>query len=88
MAQKIDTLLLGGTVITMDKEYTVYLEGAVAVHEDTIVAVGAAGNLTDAYDAADRVDCSGQVVKQVEGPLPRASFRCPQHSSTGFNSGA
>src|SRR2546425_1393853 len=38
--EKIDLLVAGGTVVTMDAERRVVEDGAVAVRSDTIVAVG------------------------------------------------
>lgn len=56
----IDTLLIGGTVITMNKKFEVFKNGAVAVHGDSIVAVGTADEITAQYTADETVDCTGQ----------------------------
>jgi len=42
--EKIDLLVAGGTVVTMDAERRVVEDGAVAVRSDTIVAVGPASS--------------------------------------------
>ncbi len=62
MSEKIDLLLVGGTVVTMNSSYDVFVDGAVAVHEDKIVAVGTMDDITQAYTAVTSLDCSGQVI--------------------------
>lgn len=57
------TLVLhGATVITMDPERRVLADGAVAVQDDRIVAVGPTTQVLEVTPQADRLDCSGQVV--------------------------
>jgi len=58
----IDTLLIGGTVITMNKKFEVFKNGAVAVHGDSIVAVGTVDDITAQYTADETIDCSGQYI--------------------------
>ncbi|MCP4415739.1 MAG: amidohydrolase [Chloroflexi bacterium] len=62
MPQKIDTLLTGGTIVTMNEQYDIIENGAVAILDDTIVAVGTSEELTAVYQADEQVDCSGQVI--------------------------
>jgi 5-methylthioadenosine/S-adenosylhomocysteine deaminase len=62
MAEKVSTLLVGGIVVTMDADFTVYEDGAVAVDGDSIVAVGPAAEITRQYEADEVVDCAGQVI--------------------------
>ncbi len=60
--EKVDLLLTGGTVVTMDKNGTVLERGVVAVKGKTIAAVGPADEIGKRY-AADQVwDCTGQVI--------------------------
>jgi predicted amidohydrolase YtcJ len=42
MPQKADFLLTGGTVVTMNEQYDIIENGAVAILGDSIVAVGPA----------------------------------------------
>lgn len=62
MAEQVDLLLVGGTVITMNSEFEVFLNGAVALRQDRIVAVGPTDSLTRAYQADEVVDCARQVI--------------------------
>lgn len=59
MPETIDTLLAGGTVVTMDGEGRVIPDGAVAIRGREIVAVGTAAELRESYAAREVVDCSG-----------------------------
>lgn len=62
MKTKIDLLLRGGTVLTMNGRYDVYEVGAVAIQGDSIVAVGPDDELAAAYDAAEVIDCRDTVI--------------------------
>ena len=58
----IDLLVRGGDVLTVDEDSTVVRDGAVAVHEGRIVAVGAAGELAERYPARETIDAEGCLV--------------------------
>ena len=60
--QHADLILAHGTVITMDAARRIITDGAVVVVGERIVAVGDAGEMLAAYDPAEIVDCSGNVV--------------------------
>lgn len=60
--RKVDTLLTGGTVVTMNTKRDVLAEGAVAIADSKIVAVGTAERLGQLLDAETVVDCSGKLV--------------------------
>jgi 5-methylthioadenosine/S-adenosylhomocysteine deaminase len=62
MPKKVDFLLTGGTVVTMNENFDVYVNGAVAVRDDSIVAAGPAAEIAAAYSAAETIDCTGQVI--------------------------
>ncbi|WP_411976588.1 imidazolonepropionase-like domain-containing protein [Sulfitobacter faviae] len=57
-----DTLLTGGTVITMDPARRVIEAGAVAVQDGKIVAIGSASELTEQVEATEIIDCTGHVI--------------------------
>src|SRR5690606_35816701 len=62
MTEKVDILLRGGTVVTMNGKYEVFEDGAVAIRDDSIVAVGPTEKITRAYSAAEEIDCADTVV--------------------------
>ncbi|MBN1965807.1 MAG: amidohydrolase family protein, partial [Anaerolineae bacterium] len=60
--ERVDTLLVNGTVVTMNESYDVFAAGAVAIRDDQIVAIGPTEALTARYEADDLVTCSGQII--------------------------
>jgi len=82
MPKQIDLLLTGGIVVTMDAAYTLHDPGAVAITGDTIVAVGPAAALAQAYTAHETVDCAGQVI--IPG-LVNAHTHAPMSLLRGLN---
>ncbi|MET9966871.1 amidohydrolase [Streptomyces sp. NPDC006356] len=59
---KVDLLVHGGTVLTVDDAGTVVHSGAVAVHEGEIVAVGRAEELCTRFTAGESMDAGGCLV--------------------------
>ncbi len=62
MHENVDLLLVGGTMVTMNANYEIIPNGAVAILGDSIVAVGPAAEVTAVYTASETLDCSGQVI--------------------------
>ncbi len=60
--QKVDFILSGGIVLTMNDAMDLYKDGAVAVRNDMIVAVGAREEIAANYEADEVVDCTGQYI--------------------------
>jgi 5-methylthioadenosine/S-adenosylhomocysteine deaminase len=58
--ERVDALLTGGVVVTMNKKFDLHLDGAVAIGGDSIVAVGKTQEITAAYISDNVVDCSGK----------------------------
>jgi 5-methylthioadenosine/S-adenosylhomocysteine deaminase len=58
----IDLIVNGDYVVTMDASLTIIEDGAVAVDDGVIVAVGPAGEINAAYRARESLDGAGQVV--------------------------
>ncbi len=54
---KIDLLLRGGVVVTMDASGHVYEPGAVAVEDGRIVAAGSEGEVAGRFHPVEEVDC-------------------------------
>ncbi|XWX05187.1 amidohydrolase family protein [Aggregatilineales bacterium SYSU G02658] len=59
---KVDIILSGGTVVTMDDQYTVIPDGAVAIAAEKIVAVGRRADILATYEASEVVACEGQYI--------------------------
>jgi len=60
--EKVDLIVSGGTVVTMDGTRTVYDDGAVAVKGDSIVAVAARIEIEAKYAAVQVLDAKGKLV--------------------------
>ena len=60
--QKIDLIVDGGIVVTMDGPRTIYTNGAVAVQGDTIAAVGPQAEIEAKYTAPQTIDAHGGLV--------------------------
>ena len=59
---QFDTLFIHGIVVTMDENFTVIPDGAVAVQGDQIAAVGTTEEVLAQGEAKDVVDCTGMAV--------------------------
>ncbi len=60
--EKVDTLLIRATVLTMNGNLDVFRDGAVAIHNDSIVAVGPTDRLLATHSTDEVIDCSGQII--------------------------
>src|SRR6266404_1506407 len=60
--EKVDLLVAGGTVVTMNAERRIIEDGAVAVNGDTIVAIGSRANIEAKYTAAQTINAGGKLV--------------------------
>ena len=58
----VDTLIVGGTVVTMNKTHRVIEHGAVAIKADKIVAIGTRADITRRYRAARTIDATGRAI--------------------------
>jgi len=62
MTQQADTLFINAHILTMDEHLTQYIHGALAVKDDSIVAVGPEDEIKKDYTAAEMIDCNGMVL--------------------------
>jgi 5-methylthioadenosine/S-adenosylhomocysteine deaminase len=62
MTQQVDTLFTNALVLTMDEKWNQYAPGAVAVKDDSIVAVGNEAEIKQAFSAPETVDCMGKIL--------------------------
>ena len=60
--ERVDVLVTGGTVVTMDADRRIIGDGAVAIRGDTIVAVGPNSDVAAKYSARRRIDARGRIV--------------------------
>ena len=60
--ERVDLLVTGGTVVTMDGERRVIEDGAVAIRGDSIVAVGPGAEIAAKYSARQRIYARGRIV--------------------------
>jgi len=60
--QKVDLIVSGGIVVTMDGPRTIYDDGAVAVQGDTIAAVGPRAEIESRYTTAQTIDAGDTLV--------------------------
>jgi len=58
----MNTLVTNGTVLTQNREREIIADGAVAIEDDTIAAVGPTAEVAGEFDADRTIDASGQFV--------------------------
>jgi 5-methylthioadenosine/S-adenosylhomocysteine deaminase len=59
---EVDLILQNGLIVTMDPEYRVISEGAVAIHDDAIISVGPQDHVLSQFSASETVDCLGKAL--------------------------
>jgi 5-methylthioadenosine/S-adenosylhomocysteine deaminase len=59
---KVDLILQNGLIVTMDPEYRVISEGAVAIRDDSIISVGPKDQVLSQFSASETFDCMGRAV--------------------------
>jgi 5-methylthioadenosine/S-adenosylhomocysteine deaminase len=62
MRQTVDLIFHGGLVVTMNENFDILADGAVAIKDDLITAVGPAEEILAEYAATEKIDFSGQVI--------------------------
>jgi 5-methylthioadenosine/S-adenosylhomocysteine deaminase len=60
--EKVDLLILGGTMVTMDGERRIIEDGAMAVRGDTVVSVGRREAVEAAYEGTQTIQAKGKLV--------------------------
>lgn len=82
MSTKVDLLLSGGLVVTMNKSYDLILDGAIAIEGNTIVDLGPTEDVAQRYFAEVVVDCSSRII--IPG-LVNAHTHAPMSLLRGLN---
>ncbi len=57
-----DLIIHDVMIITMNSEYKVYVDGAVVIDKDRILAIGNTAEILDKYDAREIIDGSGKLI--------------------------
>jgi 5-methylthioadenosine/S-adenosylhomocysteine deaminase len=60
--ERVDLVIAGGTLITMDAERRILEDGAVAVKGDSIVDVGTRAQIEAKYETAAHIDARGRLI--------------------------
>lgn len=60
--ESADLILVHGTVVTMDAQFAIIHDGAVAIRGSHIVDVGTTASILTRFEAPDVVDCTGRYV--------------------------
>jgi len=60
--EKVDLLLVHGIVVTMDAQRRVIDDGAVAIRNDSIVAVGKSIEIESEYEAVKTINAHGSII--------------------------
>src|SRR4030095_6870175 len=61
-AERVDLLILGGTVVTMDGSHRVLSDAGIAVRDGRIVAIDSRASIRSRYSAAQTVNALGKLL--------------------------
>ena len=59
---KVDLILTAETIVTMDSEYRIFNHGAIAIKDDTIIAVGPQADVQQHHSAGEIIDLGSRVI--------------------------
>jgi 5-methylthioadenosine/S-adenosylhomocysteine deaminase len=78
-AERVDLVLRGGTIVTMDPARRVIERGALAIDQGKIVAIGATDEIAMRYEGARVIDATGRLIVpglvNTHGHAPMTLFR-------------
>ena len=60
--EKVDLIVSGGTIVSMDGKRTIYGDGSIAIRGDSIVAVGPQAEVEAKYKGAQTLEARGRLV--------------------------
>lgn len=60
--ERVDTILAGGIVVTMNQQFDIIHDGAVAIRDNQIVAVGSTPDITAKFESSTVVSCQEQYI--------------------------
>lgn len=59
---KVDKILKNATIVTMDDEFRVIPNGAVAIKNDSLIAISTEQEILKSHSAPDTIDCGGKTM--------------------------
>ena len=59
---KVDLILAADTIVTMDAEYRIFKDGAIAIKDDTIIDVGPQDEVQQHHSAGELIDLGSRVI--------------------------
>ncbi len=60
--ERVDTILTGGIVVTMNQQFDIVFDGAIAIRGSRIAAVGSSADITARFAADTTLDCRNQYI--------------------------
>lgn len=60
--ERVDTILSGGIVVTMNQQFDIIHDGALAIRDEKIIAIGSTTEIIAQYEADNIVPCAGQYI--------------------------
>jgi 5-methylthioadenosine/S-adenosylhomocysteine deaminase len=60
--EKVDLLVVGGSIVTMDSSRSVLEDGAIAVRGERILSIGPFGEIVKRYEAKRSISAKGRIV--------------------------
>ncbi len=60
--ERVDTILSGGIVVTMNHQFDIIHDGALAIRDDKILALGSTEEIAVQYESDNVVSCAGQYI--------------------------
>jgi hypothetical protein len=63
--ERVDLLVLGGTIVTMDASRSVIDDGAIAVRDGRIIGIGPRAEIERRYTAPKKISGAGKLIDPV-----------------------
>lgn len=60
--EQVDLIIRDGTLVTMDSDFRIIHDGAIAIRGARIVAIGTTADISAQYSASEVVSCAGQYI--------------------------
>ncbi|MBI1280199.1 MAG: amidohydrolase family protein [Anaerolineaceae bacterium] len=60
--ERVDTILSGGIVVTMNQQFDIIHDGALAIRDQKIIAIGSTADIAASFESDNLVSCEGQYI--------------------------